>query len=577
VAKKAEGKDVRKPEGKEVLEVPRKDSKGLSAEVIPELAKLSESELLAFAQQVVKGLDTGQLDRLEFEARALRAGSEFSLDGFRDFYWCLFGRKVPPMADAVWVPELFNAYKGQSGVMLECFRGATKSTMVLAWCLYITGHRPEGSTVIVRINDDAAAETGRGIDAIISVHPGWKACFPNIVPDKEAGWSSKGYYVMDNRVDYGEWKKKTITDHLGEPSVLVAGVTSGDIIGKHPSNGMYFDDLHNERNTRSEREMQSVVDILRSDIIPTWNRPEGKPVLAVACTPWSENDAYHAMLETGLFKRVTTPIMVPDETSQDMVNGQRIRSTWPQAYPAEKIQKIHDENPIQFARMYLCDLSAMKGIALKKEWLHDYPQEKINSSWPVYFGIDFASTEDKLKDKDRDFFTVAVGVGVPGGGVVITGGYRGQISTGEALQKVQAMAALYPTLVTVGVEKWGKGEEFKTKLLYETNLPILPLPLEGTTVVSKGKRFQEGLGAMFMMSRAWVSDVRDDFLNAFRDEWVGWDGGKSRTGHDDTLDAVYWCCLVARGHLMPIPSDRELPVRPKVKEKSIWASLGTAK
>ena len=444
-------------------------------------------------KKALEGLSDEELRVLKNAGRVANAARSFSVESFIDFYWCLYNREPPPEAVKTWIPKLIEAYKEKKGVLLECHRGATKSTTLLGWVLFVQGHNPIGSTVFVRINDDAAAETGKAMASIIENHPGWKGVFPHIVPDKDSGWSGDGYFLKDDREDYGKWKQKTITDHLGEPSILVAGITSGIIIGKHPSNGMYFDDFHNERNTRSEREMRNIVGIIQSDIIPTWNRPEGHPTLGVACTLWSENDGYHAMLGTGLFEHVKTPIYVLDDDSDMEFNGQKIRLTWPEAYTLEKVEAIYNENPIQFARMYLCDLSAMKGIALKAEWLHEFPMEKVDPSWPVYFGIDFASTEDKLFDRERDYFALGIGRGIPGGGIVIVDGFRGKISTGEALQKVQAFAAMYPTLTTVGVEKFGKGEEFKNLLLYETNLPILPLPTKGTPVKSKGKDFRKNL------------------------------------------------------------------------------------
>jgi hypothetical protein len=119
------------------------------------------------------------------------------------------------------------------------------------------------------------------------------------------------------------------------------------------------------------------------------------------------------------------------------------------------------------------------------------------------------------------------------------------------LAKVESLAAMYYP-VAIGVEKWGKGEEFKNQLIYSTSLPIIPLPLQGAAVRSKGQRFETGLAYWFSNGRMWLNDVKDDFLKAFIEEWISWDGGlqKSRTGHDDTLDAMYWLGEISLGHLM---------------------------
>ena len=524
-----------------------------------------------------KNFDEESKEGMLLVERAFLARDGVTEEAFAHFHWVMTKKEASPYAKLVWIPSLVKAYSEKSGVILDSFRGSGKSFILGLWGLFVTGHNPVGSTVIVRINEMAAKETGKWIASLIEYSPGWKATFPNIVPDKDMGWSSEGYSIKDSSVEYGKWVEMTKADHLGEPSFLPAGVTGSQLIGKHPTNGMYFDDLHNEGNTRSEREMQNVVDIFRSDIIPTWNRPDGHPTLAVACTLWHEKDVYHAMMETGKFVHIQQPIMWLDPDGQYVseakaYHGERVSLAWPDAFPMSRICEIEDENPVQFWRMYLCNLEMMKGIALKKEWLQYFPKEKIDTSWPVYFAIDFASTEDMLKDRDRDYFAMAIGRGIPGGGLVLTGGFRQKISTGEALLKVQAFASQYPTLRMIGVEKWGKGEEFKNQLLHSTDLPILPLPLEGATVRSKGKRFQEGLAPKFMMSRMWVQDVKDDFIMAFEDEWVGWDGGKSRTGHDDTLDAVYWLSEVGRGFIAKaIKSEK----KPKERGSNPYAGLGS--
>jgi hypothetical protein len=483
----------------------------------------------------------------------------FGTEGFSHFFWCGTRHELPPYARDTWVPELVDAKFHSTGVILEGFRGATKSTVIFWWVLYVLGKRPVGSTVLVRINDASAAETGNAMAEIIEKSVAWRMCFPNVVPDPTRRWSTEGWFIKDTSVRYDKWIEQTVSDHLGEPSLLTAGITSGVHIGKHPSNGWYFDDFHDEQNTRSLREMRNIVDTIEKNIIPTWTRPEGHPTLAGACTFWSDDDGYHSLLRTGIFKHVKTPIFTMDSTS-DIVygglahKGQHIRLAWPEAFPVEKIVEIEAQNPVWFPVMYLCDLGALKGIALQSSWLHEYPAEKIGESWPVYFGVDFASSNDKLKEKERDYFTLSVGKAIPGGGMVVVDGLRGKFPASESMAHLKAFAAKYPTLVAIGVEKWGKGETFKDMLLYNTSLPVLPCPFEGTPVKSKGQRFQSegGLAPMFTDGRLWLSsEPMGDFIPSFKEEWVGWDGIQSRTGHDDCLDAVYWMSYVGSGHLVP--------------------------
>lgn len=219
-----------------------------------------------------------------------------SVDGFCAWYELKFKRPAPPIVRFVWATEYVEAFTQHTGVLVEGHRGSGKSTFLITWIEYLTGKRPVGSSQIIRINSQQAAEADEAISSTIEHNPAWKACFPNVIPDKDKGWSQGGRFVKDLEVcgednsGYGYWVAACSSDHLAEPSFLCSGITTRDFIGKHPSNGQYYDDLHDEGNTRSAREMQEIVDIIEKNIVPTWTRPDARPVLGVACTLWSPRD-----------------------------------------------------------------------------------------------------------------------------------------------------------------------------------------------------------------------------------------------------------------------------------------------
>ena len=520
--------------------------------------------------------------------------------GFSAYYQIKFKRFLPPVVEFVWVPEYVSAFNNHTGVLVEGHRGSGKSTFLITWVEYLIGKRPVGSSQLIRINSQQAGEADELISATIEFSPAWKLCFPNVIPDKDKGWSVSGRFVKDLNIckednsGYGEWVQQCTSDHLAEPSFLCSGITTRDFIGKHPSNGQYYDDLHDEGNTRSAREMQEIVDIIEKNIVPTWTRPENRPVLGVACTLWSPRDGYHALLRTGVFKHVKTPIYVTLDNPTIQVGEERYKPTWIDGYEigeidgqkiipmwekygVETIKMLKRQNPVYFGLMYLCDLESVKGKVLKEEWLHTFPREKIDPSWPVYFGIDFATSEDKLKDKERDYFALAVLAALPWGGSVLVDGFREHLEFFEAVERVKAFSSKYPSLVSVGVEKWGSGEKFKQALLYNSHLNVIPFPFDGAPVRSKGQRYQFELAPMFVDGRLWLSDVDVSFIKNLREEWISWDGGKTSTGHDDCLDALYVACGVAQSHLMPKPIEKELSFTRKPNGlRSAWSSLGKA-
>ena len=91
---------------------------------------------------------------------------------------------------------------------------------------------------------------------------------------------------------------------------------------------------------------------------------------------------------------------------------------YPEWWPFERITKQYRKfKALGFARMMFLDLEATKGLTLKKEWLHYYPADQVDPSWPVYLGVDYASTRDKLKQRNRDFCSIAIMRAIPGGGL----------------------------------------------------------------------------------------------------------------------------------------------------------------
>jgi hypothetical protein len=158
-------------------------------------------------------------------------------------------------------------------------------------------------------------------------------------------------------------------------------------------------------------------------------------------------------------------------------------------------------------------------------------------------GVDYASTSDKQKAGRRDYFAVAVGRAIPGGGgIILVDGHRAHLSQAEAEQKLLEMVSFYPTTQMIGIESVGKGEEFYQLL---TRNPALPLMEMHPGSSSKGERFENAMAPIFTRGWARLVDVSSPFLNVFRDEWLRW----PKAEHDDTLDAVYWMLRVGQAYL----------------------------
>jgi hypothetical protein len=521
-----------------------------------------------------------QLDKIQ-RAAAMQLAPQlpFSAEGYKAHYMGIFTHSLPSFAWD-WVQEFFEYYnKGVRRFGFKAHRGATKSTVwTIGFASYYLATHPSHGILIVQKSDTAGGKTSSVIADTIENNIGWKTMYPHLIPDKSKRWAFEGYDIVDTRLGYGEWRQQVMDERPKDNSFVGYGWSNGGIVGMHPRL-LLVDDILDEENTRSKREMKAVSDTMKGNVLQTLNRPPeweawDDPCAIFSYTPWYGDDFYAYIESTGIYHVMETPLIKPsEETAKGSFEwrGKHWVCAWDVKKPVELVEsKLAEWGEMDFARMQLLDLTRAEGINLKREWLHEFPYEKIDSTWPVYFGIDYASSADKLKDGKNDYFTLAIGRVIPSGGVVLVDGFRAKLSQGESEEKVKSIAALYPQLSLIGFEKLGKGYDSMWNLI-NSGLPIVPCPRDGEGKRSKGDRFERagGLGPLFQFSKAWISDLETPFLKAFREEWAAWPNGT----HDDTLDSAYWMLYVAQGFLMGMPENENLGMRVE-KKKSAFATMG---
>ncbi len=507
------------------------------------------------------------------------AKKEFSPFGYKAFFTVM--HTIPMHVEGErWVDKAYKSKKQKKGLLVKVHREGAKTTIFPKFfAAFFIGHHPELSNMICRINDEKANETTQAIASIIEHHPSWKKIFPHVVPDKEKGWGASGYEVMRNDIPYSEWAEIK-TKLLPDPSFVGYGYKSGSIIGSRV-NGLFLgDDVHDEYNTSSPRQLIGVKKWFTDTLAPCIM---GDALEIWMFTPWLDNDLYAYLEASGAYNLVETPLLIAvdeDDPRAELwpehplvpISGTHYYRYWPESWSWDRITKKYlQSGQIGFARMYMLDLEAAKGVKLKADWLHKYPAADIDPSWPVFMGIDYASTWDKLKNRDRDYFALAVARAIPGGGIVVFDGVRKRVSKGEALQIAHSYANMYPTYQLIGVEAIGTGKEFYNDLLLSQDisgkmLKLFEIPYHAK---SKGKRFEDWLAPRCQAARIWFSSVENEFLRVFYDEWLSYNNGQ----FDDTIDAVYMCAVAGEGFL-PSKSKRTFGFLQK-KQENPYHSVGS--
>ena len=366
-------------------------------------------------------------------------------------------------------------------------------------------------------------------------------------------WGAKGYFVKRTDVSYKDWINiRTMGDDY--PTFVGYGWDSGSIVGSRVSGICLIDDIVDTKTVKSEADMVSIENLVKEVLTLTikagaweiWN-----------FTPYAFNDIYQDRKATGNYIHNLSPVMTPAKEGEGTfwpeneyvpLSGKWYHLAWPKEWGYKRLtKKYKDIGQVRFARQMLLDLEAMKGNTLKQEWLRYFPADQIDLSWPVFFGIDPATLADKLKASKRDYFTLSIYRGMPGGGIILTGGIRGHFTKKEGLDLIARYAAQYNTLQLIGVEALGKGEEFYNDalLLRDMHGGIYPLMKIQHGRKSKGERFEDWLAPRFESGRIWVSNKPDEFITHFENEWLLW----PQAQHDDCLDAVYMGAVAAEGQL----------------------------
>ena len=408
-----------------------------------EIQKVTDEQLLA---ALLAG--RGELARLSFD-----------LDAYAHFHWCAFRHELEDH-EAHNLAAYFDAWnkgdeEGLRGVMNKAARGTYKSTDTMGFCFFVIGHFPHLSNLMVQARDDDAKKAQNFALDLIANSSGWKACFPNVVPDKERGWSENGCHVkkthdltfdgktwVSTEIPYGDWIQKVVSDHKRDPSFMSVTVSAG-AIGMHPTGCLILDDIHDTKNTESLASMNLTVKTVKADIIPTMTRKGRKPIFLVAYTPWKFDDTYGVLERSDLFTQLYTPAYELDPTGVEF-DGKKVKLTCPSIYSVKALeQQMKLLGRREFNRQILCSLDLASGTSLP---YYAYELSGNEFDWIAYGGCDPTATEpDRLEGvKKRSYFALAYVVENPQGGALILDGVLEQVSHSEGEERILRAQEMFP-------------------------------------------------------------------------------------------------------------------------------------
>ena len=294
-------------------------------------------------------------------------------------------------------------------------------------------------------------------------------------------------------------------------------------MGKRCTGVMLLDDIHDETNTSSERELDKLVAKVDTEILET--QVPGTEVIFIS-NAWLPNDINEQKRATGEYLYMKTPAIQEDGTA-----------TWPERISLEYLEKRRkDIGDARFAQLYMCDASKMQNRTFT---FIEYPRENLNEGFATRGGVDFAAhMAGQAATRHQSHFAIAYVMQHPDNFHVVYDGVLKQCTQKQAEQIILSSEERFPTWLGANFELDGKGETFYESIM--ANNPGLMLTGVKTGGIKKEMRWEDFLQPMFADGKLRIASGDSYFLKMLRELLEYYPNvGRAHPGRD-AMDAVFW-------------------------------------
>lgn len=521
-------------------------------------------EFLTGVLDMWKGMPASEQDKARLAARSKRARENDDPDGFADFFWCCTRLELPKHALYGWIVPIYLSHRAIGleefkkyydradakkyrficdyvmdqiaagvalqtviGVVIEASRELTKTTVITNYfTAFRIGHQPHRANLLVQVGDDIAKDNSSQVARVIKQYEGWKATFPHVVPDEAKGWGDKGYEVRQTHewkngemvaLSDDEWNRKIATRK--DPTLLGVGYSSHSLIGKHPDGILVVDDIHDEENTKSEKELNAVLNIVESVINYTFTADAW---VVYVGTPWKEYDTLGYIKSTRVYLSVVMPAYV------EIVEG-KVRL--PEEWKAETqkvfmwdemrgedwmLKKLSQTRKMsEFLRMILL---ALRSAGEKIYKYRSFPHAEILwDDWGIVNGVDPTATHSSVNRKGGvSHFAICHALITHFNTIVIGGGYLEKVTSDAGERELVTFQRLHPNCLRASIEQNGAGAIFIGMVSRNAGLTLIP---HLATELGSGPKLQrqfEFLSPLLGSGIVQISDESTPYLDALR-------------------------------------------------------------
>lgn len=541
-----------------------------------------------------QNLPESEREKAELERRSKIARENDTPDGYADFFWCCTRLELPKHALYGWIVPIYLSHRAITleefrafydrpdavkfrfvrdyvlqqvesgmvdlrlaiGAVIEAARELIKTTVITNYfTAFRIGQQPHRANLMIQVGDDIAKDNSSQVARVIKDYAGWKKCFPHVVPDLEKGWGDKGYEVRQtHKWENGqmvaltdeEWNKLIATRK--DPTLLGVGYSSHSLIGKHPDGVCVIDDIHDENNTASEKEMDGVLNIVESVINYTFTADAW---VVYVGTPWAEHDTL------GYIKRTSVYLSVVMPNYMELVDGQMTFPTewkedtrkvymWPELRGEEWVRKklSQTRKMSEFLRMILLTL---KNSGEKIYKVFSYPHKEIKwLEWEIVIGLDPTATFSTVSGKNAgvSHFAICYALKTPWNTIVIGGGYLEKVGADVGERELIRFIRSHPNFSRASVEDDGAGAIFIGFVSRNNGLKINNhSAIELSRKHSKKERQFDFLSPYTAAGTVLISDEDTPYLNALRKYFERYPQIDDKSEALDAADAACYAVL----------------------------------
>lgn len=348
-AKNAAFKELRKQEKlARQPKVPAEVTPAVSVGVTP-AAHPAEASISLANQTDAVALESAAIARIIERIRAART----DVCEFVEF--CMRTPSGVPLKLAPFQREWLLAMVQERRLLVEASRFHGKTTLTIAFCLWMLGNNPNLRIKFFCQNDKRAKERLFELRQNIEKNPAVRLVFPNLKQAENGEWT-KTKLVVERSAD------------IKDASFEAIGITSSVTGGR--ADLVVCDDVCDLRTSVLYPSFRDqIIQKFKGEMLPMLDPGHGK-IIYIA-TPWHRADLTAVLQQSAEWRRLRYAVGNDED---------RTLPIWPEQWPRVELERmLREQGSIEYDRAFRCISYSADSIICKPEWIKYYTKDLLGN------------------------------------------------------------------------------------------------------------------------------------------------------------------------------------------------------